>query len=116
MNAGAIPFEWLPQYTYKDYKSWEDEWELIYGFPYAMIPSAKRIHQITGRKFMRMVEDELKSLNAACDCDVFYELDWIIDENTIVRLDVMIVCGKFEEDFLHFTPMLVLEIALEKPT
>jgi Uma2 family endonuclease len=37
-----------------------------------------------------------------------------LHENTVVCPDVMIVCGKFEEDFLHFPPVLILEIASDK--
>lgn len=113
MNARSIPADWLPQYTYADYKRWEGDWELIYGIPYAMSPSPKRKHQDTGRKFMRLVEDKWEENSKLCDCQVYYELDWIIDDNTIVKPDAMIVCGKFEDDFLHFPPALILEIASE---
>ncbi len=52
MNSRTIPADWLPQYTYTDYEQWEGDWELIYGFPYAMSPSPKRTHQETGFNFM----------------------------------------------------------------
>ena len=113
MNIGSIPYEWLPQYTYTDYARWEGDWELIHGFPYAMSPSPRRMHQLTERHFMRLVEDAFISKSNLCNCNVYHELDWIIDENTVVRPDVMIVCGKFEEDFLRFPPALILEIASE---
>jgi Uma2 family endonuclease len=45
-----------------------------------------------------------------CNCSVYSELDWIINEETVVRPDIMIVCGDFETDFLTFPPTLVLEI------
>jgi len=114
MNVSTIPVEWLPQYTYTDYESWEGDWELIYGLPYAMSPSAKRTHQEVGRKFMRLFEDALVGKRSNCDCNIYYELDWIIDDNTVVCPDVMIVCGKFEEDFLGFPPTLIVEIASAK--
>jgi Uma2 family endonuclease len=114
MNSRSIPTDWLPQYTYKDYEKWEGNWELIYGFPYAMSPSPKRLHQSAGRKFMRLAEDALSKNNTACDCEVYYELDWIIDESTVIRPDVMIVCGKFEDDFLRFPPTLIIEISSDK--
>ncbi len=114
MNVSAIPVEWLPQYTYADYERWEGDWELIYGLPYSMSPSAKRTHQEVGRKFMRLFEDALIEKRSNCDCNIYYELDWIIDDNTVVCPDVMIVCGKFEEDFLGFPPTLIVEIASAK--
>lgn len=84
---------------------------MIFGFPYAMSPSPKRKHQKTERKFMRLAEDALLQAQSECDCEVYHGLDWIIDESTVVRPDVMIVCGKFEDDFLHFPPAMILEIA-----
>ncbi len=113
MNSRSIPAEWLPQYSYSDYEQWEGDWELIYGFPYAMSPSPKRVHQFSERKFLRLVEDAL-SEKRDCDCMVYHELDWIIDDNTVVCPDIMIVCGKFEDDFLRFPPTLIVEIASSK--
>jgi hypothetical protein len=36
--------QYLPEYTYDDYKKWEGNWELIEGIPYAMSPPPKRKH------------------------------------------------------------------------
>jgi Uma2 family endonuclease len=110
MNSRQIPAEWLPQYTYQDYERWEGDWELIFGIPYAMSPSPKRVHQSAGRRFIRLAEDALMKMVESCDCEVFYKLDWIIDDTTVVRPDVIIVCGKFNDDFLLFPPSLILEI------
>lgn len=112
MNSRTIPADWLPQYSYADYEQWEGDWELIYGFPYAMSPSPKRTHQETGFNFMKLISAQLETKPVdACNCKVYYELDWIIDDTTVVCPDVMVVCGKFEEDFLRFPPTLILEIA-----
>jgi Uma2 family endonuclease len=43
-------------------------------------------------------------------CVVFTELDWKISKETVVRPDVMIVCGKIETDYLEFPPVLIVEI------
>jgi len=114
MNRASIPVNWLPQYNYKDYEKWEGDWELIHGIPFSMSPSPKRKHQLYGRRFMRLMEDALLSKGSSCTCEVYYELDWIVDENTIVRPDIMIVCGEFEEDFLRFPPTLILEIGSDR--
>jgi len=114
MNISPIPAEWLPHYTYTDYEKWEGNWELMYGIPYALSPSPNRKHQLTGRRFMRLMEDSLINQKGVCNCDIYYELDWIVNETTVVRPDVMIVCGKFEEDFLRFPPVLIVEIASKK--
>jgi Uma2 family endonuclease len=114
MSSRKIPVEWLPQYTYADYEAWEGDWELVFGIPFAMSPSPKRIHQSTGRRFVRLAEDALLQNRGSCDCEVYYELDWIVDDNTVVRPDVMIVCGSFEDDFLRFPPSLIVEITSKR--
>ncbi len=99
------------KYTYSQYKLWEGDWELIKGYPYAMSPSPKREHQKFSVKFSRAVGNLLEESKKNCNCEVYYELDWIISEDTVVCPDVMIVCGKFEEEFLTFPPTLILEIS-----
>ncbi len=106
-----IPVEWLPQYTYADYEVWEGDWELIEGIAYSLLPSPKRTHQATSRNFVRLAMDALKEKNAPCNCEIFYGLDWIVNDATVVRPDAMIICGKFEDDFLRFPPSLVVEVA-----
>ncbi len=107
-----IPTEWLPHYTYQDYVQWKGDWELIQGFPYAMSPSPKRIHQQVARKLIRLLEEKMMEQPDSCDCEVFFELDWIVSEHTVVRPDIMIVCGPFTDDYLRFPPALVVEVAL----
>jgi Uma2 family endonuclease len=97
------------RYTYKDYKLWEGDWELINGYPFAMSPSPNRKQQSFGVNFKNAVKIQLTK-NKDPNCQVYYELDWIIRDDTVVRPNVMIVCGKFETDFLTFPPSLILEI------
>lgn len=97
------------RYTYKDYKLWEGDWELINGYPFTMSPSPTRKHQSFGTNFMNAVKIQLAK-NKECNCQVYSKLDWIIRDDTVVRPDVMIVCEKFETDFLTFPPFLILEI------
>lgn len=110
MNSRKIPVEWLPQYSYQDYEAWEGDWELIEGIPYSLLPSPKRKHQATSRNFVRLAMDALKDNIVRCNCEVFYELDWIVNDTTVVRPDAMIVWGKFEDDFLRFPPSVVVEV------
>lgn len=98
------------RYTYQDYKKWEGKWELINGFPVAMSPSPNRKHQKLSANFLRLAGNAIEKNQLNCNCSVYSELDWIINDETIVRPDVMIVCGTFETDFLTFPPSLVLEI------
>jgi Uma2 family endonuclease len=114
MNSKDIPAEWLPNYTYQDYEKWEGDWEMIYGIPFAMSPSPKRAHQSAGRNFILLAQQALQPHNNTCQCGIYYELDWIVDDSTVVRPDVMIVCGPFDEDFLRFPPSLILEITSKR--
>ena len=110
MELGTKIFE-PERYTYNDYKLWEGNWELVNGYPYAMSPSPNRKHQSFGVRFIRAVSNALEQEKLMCDCEVLYELDWIVNENTVVRPDCLIVCGEIKNDFLTFPPQLILEIS-----
>ncbi len=108
-------FEYIPRYTYKDYALWEGHWELIDGHPHSMSPSPLKQHQRVGKKLLGVLDELLETGGACKDCEVFYELDWIISDDTTVRPDLMIVCGDMKENFLTFPPTLIIEI-LSKAT
>lgn len=99
------------QYSYKDYTLWEGNWELVNGYPFAMSPSPTRSHQHFSAGFSRQMGNILEKENLTCNCKVFYELDWIVNDNTVVRPDCMVVCGDFTEDYLTFPPQLILEVS-----
>lgn len=105
-----LTIEDYPRYTYKDYEKWEGDWELIRGIPYAMSPSPNRHHQRLGSQFITEFSNALKRSGNNCGCDVLYETDWIVSEDTVVQLDVMVVCEKLNEDFVTNPPSLILEI------
>jgi Uma2 family endonuclease len=100
--------KYIPRYTYADYALWEGDWELIGGHPYAMAPSPFGPHQRFSAEAIRLIGNELHTLE--CTCQVFADLDWIIDDETVVGPDVMIVCGKPIEKHLEYAPAWVLEI------
>lgn len=102
------------RYTYQDYLLWKGDWELVNGYPYAMAPSPIRSHQWFAAKFIQKVSNELDTAKLKCACNIYSELDWIIDETSVVRPDCMIVCGNFTEDFLRFAPTLIAEISSRK--
>lgn len=105
------PLRYLPHYTYSDYKIWEGNWELIQGIPYSMSPSPGKKHQSLSGKLFNIFSNSLVGLKTACkDCEVFYELDWILSDDTVLRPDIMIVCGDFNEEFLTFPPTVIVEI------
>jgi Uma2 family endonuclease len=110
MDRTSIPADWLPHFTYKDYEQWKGDWELIRGFPYAMSTAANRRHQYVAAQFVFTVIEQLKKNTSNCPCEVLYESDWIIGDQTVVRPDVMIICNTPPSDFVRTPPVLVLEI------
>ena len=102
------------RYTYQDYLLWKGDWELVNGDPYAMAPSHNRTHQWFAIKFIQKITNELEGTKLSYSCQVYGGLDWVIDENSVVRPDCMIVCGNFKEDFLRFPPTLIVEISSGK--
>jgi Uma2 family endonuclease len=104
----------IPRYTYNDYKIWEGDWELIHGYPYAMSPSPFNQHQIIGAATVTQFGIALSDKKKECNCKMMYEVDWIMNEDTVVRPDIMIVCGPIElKDFVRIPPSLIVEIASE---
>ncbi|MEP7107100.1 MAG: Uma2 family endonuclease [Ferruginibacter sp.] len=102
------------RYTYQDYLLWKGDWELVNGYPYAMAPSPNRSHQWFSSIFIQHANNKLDKTSFKRNCHTYSELDWIIDENSVVRPDCMIVCGNFTDDFLTFPPVLIVEISSRK--
>ena len=99
---------YLPHYTFADYASWQGDWELWHGVPVAMTPSPFGRHQWLAGQIMRQF---LNSLDAECgDCFVLMETDWIVADDTVVRPDVVIVCGAFPERHIVEPPRLIVEV------
>ena len=48
--------------------------------------------------------------NTSCDATVLAEIDWIISEHTVVRPDVLIVCGREPERHVEETPPVIVEV------
>ena len=99
----------IPRYTYDDYVNWKEDWELIDGLPYSLFPSPKFGHGKAASRFGGQITAQLNARNG-CNCIVLYELDWKINGDTVVRPDVMIVCGEPEGDVVENPPVLILEI------
>lgn len=100
--------KYIPRYTYADYCLWEGDWELISGHPYAMAPSSFGPHQGVVAEFVYQIKQEMKTKN--CHCHVYSDLDWIVDDETVVRPDVMIACGDKVVKHLEYVPTWIVEI------
>lgn len=100
----------LPRYNYNDYKNWKEDWELLDGYPFQLLPSASPKHSRIRAKMITQSSNSIDKNGSNCHCVLFTELDWKINENTIVRPDIMVICGETKEDFLNFPPVLIIEI------
>ncbi|BCX80664.1 hypothetical protein MIT9_P0238 [Methylomarinovum caldicuralii] len=99
--------ELLPHYTWEDCRRWEGDWELIAGIPYAMAPGPTARHQRLSLKIARQLDEQLERCD---DCQVLFETDWIVRDDTVVRPDVMVICGGIEGDWPTRTPRLIFEV------
>ncbi len=97
----------VPDYTYEEYKTWQGDWELIDGVPYAMAPSPIKPHQRLMGALYRVLFEEVEECE---ECEVLIEQDYKINEKTVVRPDIAVVCDDEEERFISIAPKLIIEI------
>ncbi len=110
---GALRLEDLPSYNYEDYILWEDNWELIYGFPYAMAPAPMIRHQSISSKIARNLEDALEDCKK---CQALLPVDWKISDDTIVQPDNSVICIEPKNKaYITKAPKIIFEI-LSKST
>jgi len=104
----AYKDEYLPNYTYDDYKHWNGEWELIYGIPYAMSPAPTITHQEINLNIGSQLKDKLKKCK---NCQALPEVDWKINEGTVLRPDTLVVCDLQKKGaYLSQTPIIIFEV------
>ena len=108
MNLEALKiYENLPQYSYEDYRKWEGERELIGGVPYALAPApVKRHQQLVGMIFAQIEENT----ETCPDCETLIDSDWKVDSQTVLKLDVALVCADENPNFISKTPELIFEV------
>ncbi|MEJ5338615.1 MAG: Uma2 family endonuclease [Aquificaceae bacterium] len=94
------------RYTVEDWKSWQGDWELVEGTPYAMA-SPRPINQRILIVIALLIEEVLK--DSCPSCLVYAELDWYVSYDTVIRPDLMVLCGEIPEK-VESPPELVLEI------
>lgn len=100
--------QYQPHYTVDDYQLWQGDWELWNGVAVAMTPSPFGRHS-------RLLIDVGSALKAAieasgCDATVLGEIDWIVAQDTVLRPDLLVVCGREPERHVEETPAIVVEI------
>lgn len=103
--------KYLPNYTVEDYRQWKGEWELIDGIPSAMTPSPSAIHQLFAKALVVQIDNEIVGNKGKCsNCEVFYELDWVVNEFTVLRPDIAVICDFDISDAFATKPTIVVEI------
>ena len=109
-----LPKEYIPRYTIEDYKQWQGDWELIEGIPFAITPSPFGKHQkiISKLSYLLLAENENCSHN---NIHVYVELDWIVNEETIVRPDISILCKDIPE-YIKTPPEVIFEVVSKSTT
>ncbi len=100
-----------PHYTIDDYAQWEGDWELWDGIAIAMSPGPFGRHQAVARNILLQLCSELK--RSKCHAEALYEMDWIVRHDTVVRPDLVVVCGEIPERHLESPPALVVEVLSE---
>ncbi len=97
-----------PHYTVEDYLQWEGEWELWYGVAVSMSPSPFGPHELVVSRLVQDFRNQIDKQN--CHCEVYAGLDWIVASDTVVRPDVMIVCGDQPTRHLERPPVIAVEV------
>ncbi len=97
--------KYLPYYTVEERNKWQGDWELIEGIPYALAsPSIE--HQRIVKNLIVEISNYLKECN---DCEVIPDIDYYISEDTVVRPDLIVVCGDIGEK-LVIPPKIIFEV------
>lgn len=104
-------YEFSPHYTASDYQHWEGDWELWEGIAIAMSPSPFGRHQSLVSRIARLLGNAVEEID--CNAEALVELDWIVSDDTVVRPDVMVVCGDPPERHLEKAPAVAVEVLSE---
>ncbi|MEO1928634.1 MAG: Uma2 family endonuclease [Nautiliaceae bacterium] len=97
----------IEYYTYEDYKKWEGDWELIDGIPLAMAPAHLPTHQFITFQISHQLNSQLEEY---LECAVLGEVDYKIDEENVLRPDLVLTCEKLNKPYLSLAPEIVFEI------
>ncbi len=100
---------YIPHYTVADYEQWEGNWELWDGHAIAMSPAPNVQHQRVARNLFLAIQQSLSD-NEACHCELLYEVDWRVKQDTVVRPDLVLSCEPIAGNWLDHAPSLIAEV------
>ena len=98
----------IPHYTIEDYRHWDGDWELIDGVPIAMSPSPFGPHERIVSRLSFQLQSQIRQND--CRAEVYTNLDWIVSNDTVIRPDVMVICGDQPQRHQESPPALVVEV------
>ena len=99
---------YVPHSTVADHAAWEGDWELLAGVAVAMTPSPFGRH---AELLSRMAATLWNSIDASGrKATVLAEIDWVVSDDTVVRPDLVVVCGPAPQRHVEQAPALVVEI------
>ncbi len=110
----AIDYDSFQYYTFDDYLTWDDRWELIDGIAYAMSPALYPKYQQAVARIWQELDSNLECSTDACEVYIS-PVDWKVNESTVVQPDVALFCEVPEGQFFSKTPPVVVEV-LSKAT
>lgn len=103
----SVP-RFIPHYAVNDYLNWEGDWELIDGVPVAMTPSPFGPHERIVSQLAYQIQSQIVAKDR--DCEIYTNLDWVVTEDTVIRPDIMVVCGEQPMEHLHRRPTMMVEV------
>ena len=103
---GAL--DYLPHYSYADYKEWNGEWELYNGRAVSMLPSPMINHQVIAYAIARELGNDISD---NCDrCLVLGEEDWKLSDDTVLKPDVVLICDEPNDSYITKAPEIIVEV------
>lgn len=100
-------YDYIPHYTYEDYKYWEGDWELINGIAYAMSPAPMKRHQmLVGHIFAEIISE----ISDCPECEILIDSDWKLNSTYILKPDVAVVCHDKNIKYISKTPEVIFEV------
>jgi Uma2 family endonuclease len=105
----SVAYEYRPRYTIADYGRWEGDWELIDGLAIDMGPSPFGPHSAMSARLAAKFVNAVDA-NGSNEWVVLQEIDWIVDDSTVVRPDLCLIHGPIPEKHLCAPPQLIVEI------
>ena len=98
---------YLPYYTVEERNKWQGDWELIEGIPYALASPSLQ-HQRIVKNLLVEINKYLENCDIS-ECEVIPDVDYYISEDTVVRPDIMVICGSLKEK-ITTTPKIIFEV------